>query len=122
MHGVPVVLELAFVHYFASPEANEWRANHGTKAQSEASQMRQAAEQKKGCEIVEACFVYTKSRQPKPWLAVVYASDVVRLVSFAPCFRGKSNEYSQFYVYNSLLEPSQLSLQCLEFVRDHFKV
>ncbi len=75
-----------------------------------------------GCVLVEACVVYNKRGYHLPWLGVVYASDIVRLVSFAPCLKKREMESAMFYVYNPLLERSALSFKCLEAVDRHFSL
>ncbi len=106
------------MHYYDTPEANEWRAKHGNKAQSAKSKKMQHDMAKKRCLVVEPCFVYDRLRVAKPWVGVVPAIHIRRLVSFAPCYVGKA--VGRFYVFNQLLEPSVAALKGLEAVAQQF--
>ena len=120
--GGRVVAELAFVHYFDTPEANYWRAKNGNKPQSMNSKKLQDDIAKKRCPVVEPYFVYDNQRVQKPWVGVVLAAHVRRLVSFAPCYmkHASPQAHGRFYVLNKLLEPSAIAMVGLQAVAQQF--
>ena len=69
---------LAFIRYYDSPVANDWRRHNGDKAQSAASKDRQLKESKNGCAMLEACHTYGKGLAKFPWVAVIVAARLIR--------------------------------------------
>ena len=113
---------LAFIRYYDSHVANDWRRHNGDKAQSAASKDRQLKESKNGCAMLEACHTYGKGLAKFPWVAVIEVQDIGRVVSFGPIFQGMGPGVEMFYLYDAMLQPSALSAMCVAKVKSVFKL
>ena len=119
----PATKNLAFVHYYASPESNAWRAAHGDKPMSKASlNDERNAIGKFKCPTVEPCFIYTKSNKKLAWVQVVPLEDVTRLVSFAPHFIRNSEKAEKWFVYDLLpVSSAHDAAGMSEIMAEHFR-
>ena len=114
--------DLAYIHYFDSPESNAWRKENGEKPMSRASLKIERDAIGFKCPTVEPCYSYSKSGMKLPWVQVVPLEDVTRLVSFAPHFIRHSEVAEQWFVYDLLpVSSAHEAAEYCEIMAEHFR-
>ncbi len=117
--GQAVGLDLAYVHYYDTPGANQWRHERGLTATRPTAEIQLEEKGFKGrCRVVEPC-MFTLQGQQLPWVGVVPVVDILKLVPFGPVYKGMGSKVSQWCVYD-ILEPVQESMDLASQVQACF--